>query len=385
MSVTTKRINLDFYNNNLVTVYAKQLDTDSRIINVTCTDHGKKVTLDAGSMSAFVRYKKSDGNECFNDGQILEDGTIDIVLTQQMLASPGKQDVDVIIAASTGITADDLASARLYEMGVTLISTMTFHVQVQGSVMKHSNVVSTTEYEALTAALVRLTATEKHIKEVTDNCEEVTGNYADTREACMEAANDANNAASQATSATSDANNAATQARNATAEATSAATKANNAATAATSAANNANEAAERCQSIVGDVETNGAVLNSQVGKANGVASLDANGHIPNSQMPFGLVNNLTTTTTGNALDAKQGNVLKAECDNLRTYINNSITDIDKDIEDLKTFYNGKLEELEEFFNEKLAALPVTHVGEVGSVPDNSVGKEGDYYVIPIE
>ena len=102
---TTKKISLDFYNNNLVTINAKQLDTAARYVNVTCTDYGKKAVLDPDTMSAFVRYKKSDGHKVFNDAFIQSDGTVQFELTQQMLASEGKQTVDLLIVATPGLTA----------------------------------------------------------------------------------------------------------------------------------------------------------------------------------------------------------------------------------------------------------------------------------------
>ena len=97
---TTKNISLDFYNNNRVVINAIQYDTESRYINITCTDYGKKVSLNSSEVSAFVRYKKSDGNDIFNDTTIQDDGTIQMLLTQQMLAATGTQTADLLIVAS---------------------------------------------------------------------------------------------------------------------------------------------------------------------------------------------------------------------------------------------------------------------------------------------
>ena len=36
------KISLDFYIRKIITVNAKQLDSDSRVINITCTENGKK-------------------------------------------------------------------------------------------------------------------------------------------------------------------------------------------------------------------------------------------------------------------------------------------------------------------------------------------------------
>ena len=53
------KISLDFYIRKIITVNAKQLDSDSRVINITCTENGKKFFVDSSTTSAFVRYKKS--------------------------------------------------------------------------------------------------------------------------------------------------------------------------------------------------------------------------------------------------------------------------------------------------------------------------------------
>lgn len=387
MSLTTKKISLDFYNHNITSIYAKQLDTESRIINVTCTDHGKKVSLDSSKMSVFVRYKKSDENIGFYDGQILDDGTIDIKLTQQMLAVTGKQVADVIIATATGIKAESLADiSNLYDLGVTIISVMPFNIITIGTAVENYRIASESEFDALNAGITRLVATEKHLKEVEDilnTNEEIRKTNEENRieaetqrelrvselisdsndkineaiDKCEVATNDANDAKSNCETATTNANNATSNSKIATANADKATTEANNAATSATNAANAANAIVEECQAIIDEIEAEGAVLNSQVGVANGIASLDGNGKVPNSQMPFSVINNLTTTTTGNALDASRGKAL-----------NDSI---------------GVLNNLIEQLQNKVNSLPVHRYGT--SEPNNSVGNNNDIYFMIIE
>lgn len=167
MSITTKHIYLDFYNNNLVTVRAKQYDVLARYINVTCTDHGQKVTLRENDMLAFVRYKKSDGNVCFNSGEILEDGTVNIELTPEMLNVSGKQKVDLIITTANGTNVDDLSGIKNpYDANVSVISTMTFEVIVISAPVNDSEITSTSEFGALNDALVRLNATKIALAEL---------------------------------------------------------------------------------------------------------------------------------------------------------------------------------------------------------------------------
>ncbi len=168
MSITTtKNISLDFYNNNRIIINAKQFDTDARYINITCTDYGKKVTLNPDNMSVFIRYKKSDGNDVLNNGTILEDGTIQMELTQQMLASEGQQSVDVMILAANGLQASSLNDVdEFYKLGVTVISTMTFYINVISTTIDHPTIASSYEYDALINGVASLAAAEKQINDL---------------------------------------------------------------------------------------------------------------------------------------------------------------------------------------------------------------------------
>ena len=357
MASTKKNIFLDFHINNIVTVNAKQLDTNSRYINVTCTDHGKKVALSADNVSVFIRYKKSDGNVAFNDGSILEDGTVDVLLTQQMLAASGRQKLDLIILATSGLKVDNLATANsLYDLGVTIISTMTFYINVEPTAVEHSRIASTSEFDSLLSGISRLAATEEHMKELGDSLKNTEQQIkTDTNDAiakCNTATTNANTATTNANNAATAANKATTNANTATTDANNAAIAANNAATAANEAtinANNAataaNEAAELCQGVI---DKTGVVLQNDKGTANGIATLDASAKIPYSQL--NVVNNLTTSTTGSLLDAYQGKVLKDLLDNAIYQINLALHDI-----------------------------PVIHSGT--EAPNNSLGKDGDIYM----
>lgn len=170
---TTTKISLDLYNNNVVTINAKQLDNESRYVNVTCTDYGRKVTLDSSSLSAFVRYKKSDGNDVFNEATILEDGTIQIKLTQQMLATEGRQTADVLILSVAGLTVDDLTYANDFSVVDTrVMSTMTFYINVIPDAVDHNDVASTSEFDALTTAIAKVKAMEIYLE---DLCKDIIG------------------------------------------------------------------------------------------------------------------------------------------------------------------------------------------------------------------
>lgn len=166
--MSTKTISLDFYNHNIEYLKAKQNDTD-RYINIVCTDYGKKVSIDSGKVTAFVKYKKSDGNIAFNglDSTVVinEDGTVTVKLTGAMLASPGQQTFELVLVKSEGLNVDNLSSIRGYEdFGSSLISTMPFYVHVVASAFDDSEVTSLSEFSALTNAMTRMTAIDTNMR-----------------------------------------------------------------------------------------------------------------------------------------------------------------------------------------------------------------------------
>lgn len=387
---TTKNISLDFYNNNLVTINAKQLDTAARYVNVTCTDYGKKAALNPDTMSAFVRYKKSDGHKVFNDAFIQSDGTVQFELTQQMLASEGKQDVDLLIVATPGLTAsklqyelieeykEDVTISRyssqvsgtgilgwselqyadeisintgnvelispitvsspsyanlkdtikgkyikskisnntsyyripssvklskmttstpfntetvkasgayklsvrdkvdtLYDLGVTVISTMTFYINVYETAVENQSISSTDEFDALVDAVSRLTVAEKDLQALEDTVES-NENKRQSNEKNRQATYNSNKQVlTDCETATSEANAAAEDARNAI-------TNMDTYTQAASDAADRANLAADKCQDIV---DASGVIPRTEKGTSGGVATLDSNSKIPVEQI----------------------------------------------------------------------------------------------------
>lgn len=168
---TTNNISLDFYNNNMVIVNAKQYDTASRNIVVTCTDSGKTVQLDWTTMSAYTRCTKPDGNYILNKAAINPSGQVQIPLTQQMLAAVGKVTVDVMIFATNNIKIDNLSDLddinSLYrQKEVTVISTMTFYINVVETAANLPAISSSYEYNALIDGITSLITTEDHMKDL---------------------------------------------------------------------------------------------------------------------------------------------------------------------------------------------------------------------------
>ena len=377
---TPYKISLDFYIRKIITVNAKQLDSDSRVINITCTENGKKFFVDSSTTSAFVRYKKSDGHSVLNQVDILSDGTVNLELSQQMLAVEGRQLVDImlinkseikvfienlsladdgegnvtIVDYETEIKTNDMNIEEIMkaisENGIKVLSTMSFYINTEGITIDSLKIESSYEYNALIEGLGKMVAVEQRLVHVEENAENAI-------QECNTATESANTATSNANTATTNANNATTQAKEAT----------NN----ADKATQEAQIATEACQEIIEkvasieDFSKIDEILNykveitqaeyealSDVDKNNGkiyfITDVYSGGTATevfynNTKTGFksaniqdvidelnekveivdkekvdksNVVNNLTTTEEGFILDARQGSILKNEINN---------------------------------------------------------------------
>ncbi len=361
------KITLDFYQNNIVMLNAKQLD-NGRSVNITCTDNGRKVELNKDTMSIYIGCTKSDGNYGFYDAQILDDGTILWEIREQVLAVPGKQKADVCVVATNGIVVDNLLDiTSTTDLGVSLISTMPIYINNIATAVDHTELNSLSEIDALNNALTRLAYTEQHLKEVdstlSNNEETRKSNEEsrvnaeikrenDTQEAitrCNNATDSANEAIKNANAATSNCNTVINNANTVIEKTNTVINNCENAITKANEATSKANEAAELCKSVV---DQTGVVLQTEKGVANGVATLDENIKIPESQLPFTIVNDATIEVAGTVLDGRVGKGFSDSMDQL----------------------NRKLKALQEQF----VAMPVIHHGT--EEPVSSIGKDGDIY-----
>jgi uncharacterized protein YukE len=409
--ISPLKITLDFYDNNIIRINAKQFDR-KRTVNITCTDNGKHITLDKDTMTVYIGYKKSDGKCGFYDAKILDDGTIYWELKEQMLVSVGVQKVDVCIVATSGLSVDMLKDiTSITDLGVAVISTMPLYINVVSTAIDHDSVESSSEFDALNNALTRLATTESHLKDVentlnenedvrksqesdrvkaeekresdfkktVDDCNSridetisdcntnINNTIADCNskinetisncntnvneaiEKCNEATNNSISATRNTIASTEKCNEATNDAKN---TASTLNTLKNNCETVtknANEAATKANEAAELCKSVV---DQTGVVLQTEKGVANGVATLDENTKIPESQLPFTIVNDATVEVAGTVLDGRVGKGFSDSMDQL----------------------NRKLKALQE----QIDTMPVIHHGT--EEPTSSIGKDGDIY-----
>lgn len=161
---TTNHISLDIYNNSIVCVNAKQYDTNARYVEVTCTENWKKIVLVQDEVKAYISCQKPDGKYVYNDATILENGNIQIELTQQMLAEVGRCKVDVMLLDADG-EININKNNELVLLNSSVLTTMYFYINVLSSTVNHSDIESSNEYNALLHAMSRNVALEKELQE----------------------------------------------------------------------------------------------------------------------------------------------------------------------------------------------------------------------------
>ena len=145
-----KEIDIDFYDNQIITVNAKQYDT-SRCVLIKCYVHGVRFYLNSDSQSVFVRYKKEDEYSVFNSCEITKDGNVLVELTEQMLVDEGLCIIDLLIVDRSNITPPEITEDG--EITLTseaiVISTMKFYVNVISAPYEYDDLESSDEFQGL--------------------------------------------------------------------------------------------------------------------------------------------------------------------------------------------------------------------------------------------
>ena len=151
-------INVDFYDKKYILINAKQFDKNSRFLSVTCYNHGEVYPVNAGEHSAYVRYRKSDNNGVFNFCEIDRKGKILVELTEQMLASDGICDADLVIV-NKGSADVDTETGEIVAIDIaSILSTMPIHIDVTRAAIENSDIESSYEFDGLNMALERAEA-----------------------------------------------------------------------------------------------------------------------------------------------------------------------------------------------------------------------------------
>lgn len=154
-----KNINVDFYDKEYIMINAKQHDDVSRFISITCYNQGNLCNLKSSEHSAYVRYKKADGHTVLNYCEINYRGEVLVELTEQMLAVEGICYVDLLIVdkGSVDIDVDNNGSVSIID-GTSILSTMTFCINVYETAVDNSEFESTDEFDGLNDLLKRAEA-----------------------------------------------------------------------------------------------------------------------------------------------------------------------------------------------------------------------------------
>lgn len=247
---TTINLNVDFYDKKYILINAKQYDKKSRFLLVTCYNRGEILSINSSEHSAYIRYKKSDGHSVFNSCDINRKGEILVELTEQMLVSGGICYADLVIV-DKGSASVDIETGEIITIdNSSILSTMTFCIDVSESAIENSELESSYEFNGLNTALEKAEAEYTNVirlsksyavgdaggireNEDVDNSKyyyqlasQCQSNAAQSE---LNAANSANNAAVNESNALTSARRAATSESNALSSANSAIASASNA------------------------------------------------------------------------------------------------------------------------------------------------------------
>lgn len=155
---TTINIDVDFYDKKYILINAKQLDKNSRFLSVTCYNHGENFPINSKEHSAYIRFKKPDNNSVFNFCEINRKGEVLVELTEQMLFSDGICYADLVItnkgSASTNTNTGEIVAID----NASVLSTMTFCIDVSETAVVNSEIESSYEYHGLSELLIKAEA-----------------------------------------------------------------------------------------------------------------------------------------------------------------------------------------------------------------------------------
>lgn len=155
-------INVDFYDKKYILVNAKQLDKQSRYLSVTCYNHGELFALNPVKHSAYIRYKKADEYSVLNSCNI-DEGRAIIELTEQMLAAAGICYADLIIVEGGSAQFDSNTGVMIGIDGSSILSTMTFCIDVSEMAVENSEIESNYDFDGLNNALDELNASYQDV------------------------------------------------------------------------------------------------------------------------------------------------------------------------------------------------------------------------------
>lgn len=163
---TNMNISVDFHDNKYIMVNAKQLDSGSRLIAVTCYNQGNIMNLTANKHTAYVRCRKADGYRVFNNCRINYKGEVLVELTEQMLAADGICYVDLVIVEK-GKAIVNIDTGEIVTIDESpILSTMAFCVNVYEAAVENKIIESSYEYDGLNDLLQRADANYSEVAQL---------------------------------------------------------------------------------------------------------------------------------------------------------------------------------------------------------------------------
>lgn len=234
----TTNIDVDFYDKKYILVNAKQLDKNSRLISVSCYYRGEIYPINYSEHAAYIRYKKADDYSVFNFCTITDNGKVLIELTEQMLAADGICYADLVIV-NRGNAKIDTETGKIVTIdNASILSTMTFCIDVSETAAENSEIESTHEFNLLNTKLEEYWADYEDVMQTAKSY--AVGNAGGIRENedadnakyyYEQSLNNANNASNSELNASKSEQNAKASESNASNSENSAKTSANNAKT----------------------------------------------------------------------------------------------------------------------------------------------------------
>lgn len=156
-------INVDFYDKKYILINAKQYDRNSRFLSVTCYNRGEVFHINSGEHSAYIRCKKPDNHSVFNFCEINNKGKIIVELTEQMLASNGICYADLVIVNKGNASVDASTGEIITIDNASILSSMTFCIDVSETAVENSEIESTYEVNILNETLEEYEANYKEV------------------------------------------------------------------------------------------------------------------------------------------------------------------------------------------------------------------------------
>jgi hypothetical protein len=141
-----------------VFIHAKQFDKQSRYLSVTCYSNGVLCPVNSGEHAAYIRFKKPDNTSVFNFCEIDRKGKVLVELTEQMLAVEGLCTADLVLVNKGDARVDTNTGEIVAIDNASILSTITFYVDISETAINNSEVESTYEFNALNETLARAEA-----------------------------------------------------------------------------------------------------------------------------------------------------------------------------------------------------------------------------------